>query len=123
MQRENNSLRDKCDILEKKVDSLVKFLENERRLRHDIEEMLKTSESKDKDSLRQVDKLQMQLQQAERELTEHRNNNRNNEDVDVLRRQNQDLITYQQELLNQNQKNILSLEEAMSKVESLERDN
>jgi hypothetical protein len=38
---EKKILRQKNETLEKKVDSLVKFLENERRLRHELEDLVK----------------------------------------------------------------------------------
>ncbi len=41
---EKNMLRQKNETLEKKVDSLVKFLENERRLRHELEDLVNQNE-------------------------------------------------------------------------------
>ena len=45
LQQENTLLRQKTETLEKKVDSLVKFLENERRLRHEFEEIASNKDS------------------------------------------------------------------------------
>jgi hypothetical protein len=46
-EHEKSQLDSKNEVLEKKVESLVKFLENERRLRHDLENLTKQSEAKD----------------------------------------------------------------------------
>lgn len=45
LQNENQHLKQKTETLDKKVDSLVKFLENERRLRHELENTVKEKES------------------------------------------------------------------------------
>ena len=43
------ALQSKIGTMEKKVDSLVKFLENERKLRHDMEDLNKENESRERE--------------------------------------------------------------------------
>lgn len=49
MDTDKSQLSSKNDNLEKKVESLVKFLEGERRLRYELEDKLKRQESSDSD--------------------------------------------------------------------------
>lgn len=46
---EKKLLKSRAETQEKKIDSLVKFLENERRLRHELEDLVKHNEQRERE--------------------------------------------------------------------------
>eukprot|EP00347_Sterkiella_histriomuscorum_P024388 403331293 len=65
LEAENNNLIQKKEVLEKKVESLVKFLEAERRMRHDLEDQVKALSLKEQEDNSKVQQFKSKTEQVE----------------------------------------------------------
>ncbi|CDW79837.1 UNKNOWN [Stylonychia lemnae] len=65
LEAENSQLLSKNTVLEKKVESLVKFLENERRMRHDLEDSVKEMQKRDFEGQQKLTSFKQKTEQIE----------------------------------------------------------
>lgn len=121
---ERRLLKQKNDTLEKKVESLVKFLENERRLRHELEDLMKQNELKDREVStklasikRQSEDFSSREQMLSSELTSLKEENH------LLKTRNDELDRDSSIKQRENKELKEKVEELSKKVTSLDRQN
>ena len=64
IENEKYSLSSKNDVLEKKVESLVKFLEQERRMRYELEDKVKKFEAAESGQIAQLNTFKEKAEQV-----------------------------------------------------------
>lgn len=124
MELENQQITSKKENLEKKVESLMQFLENERRLRHEMEDQVKQHELREKDAIAHLNAFKAKAEKIEeKEVTLKRQIDGLIQEQRAGGQHTQDAAKKVEQINDENRELRGKVEFLASKVTNLEREN